>query len=270
MKSLSVTFTYVLVSVPLKLIFALVVAVLMNQKPTAACRFTHPCITSQHSGGSGGHRGAGSAVSKKRAAERPAEPSASPTQAGWITNPKLTLWTLILLTVWQFGSSMIIFLAGLKRIPAGILRGSQRGWCEQDTAVFSDYPPLALAGYSVYLVLQTITTFQAFTGPISSAAAAAACSTPRCSTRSTCISRDGNTTRWDMHPDGLGAADHYRRVHQRLSSNHRTCGCRMGPGSNMKIAPLPATLTICSSSPWAVDDLPHALDDCPARSSPTT
>ena len=36
---------------------------------------------------------------------------------GWITNPKYALWTLILLMVWQFGSSMIIFLAGLKQIP---------------------------------------------------------------------------------------------------------------------------------------------------------
>ena len=36
---------------------------------------------------------------------------------GWITSPQYALGTLILLSVWQFGSSMIIFLAGLKQIP---------------------------------------------------------------------------------------------------------------------------------------------------------
>ncbi|MEO7220890.1 MAG: sugar ABC transporter permease, partial [Devosia sp.] len=35
----------------------------------------------------------------------------------WISNPRYSLWTLIALAVWQFGSPMIIFLAGLRQIP---------------------------------------------------------------------------------------------------------------------------------------------------------
>ena len=35
----------------------------------------------------------------------------------WYQDPTSALWTLILLSVWQFGSSMLIFLAGLKNIP---------------------------------------------------------------------------------------------------------------------------------------------------------
>ena len=31
--------------------------------------------------------------------------------------PRTSLWTLIILSVWQFGSPMIIFLAGLRQIP---------------------------------------------------------------------------------------------------------------------------------------------------------
>ncbi len=45
LKSLSVTFTYVLASVPLKLIVALAVAMLMNQK-LRGCRSTAPCTIS--------------------------------------------------------------------------------------------------------------------------------------------------------------------------------------------------------------------------------
>jgi multiple sugar transport system permease protein len=39
-------------------------------------------------------------------------------QVNWLTNPKTAIWTLITLAAWQFGSPMLIFLAGLKQIPA--------------------------------------------------------------------------------------------------------------------------------------------------------
>ena len=41
----------------------------------------------------------------------------------WISNPDYSLYTLVALSVWQFGSPMIIFLAGLRQIPHGPLRG---------------------------------------------------------------------------------------------------------------------------------------------------
>jgi multiple sugar transport system permease protein len=39
------------------------------------------------------------------------------TDISWIGNPRYAIWTLIILAAWQFGSSMLIFLAGLKQIP---------------------------------------------------------------------------------------------------------------------------------------------------------
>jgi multiple sugar transport system permease protein len=36
---------------------------------------------------------------------------------GWVSNPDTALYTLIILATWQFGSAMVIFLAGLKQIP---------------------------------------------------------------------------------------------------------------------------------------------------------
>ena len=35
----------------------------------------------------------------------------------WVSHPDYSLWTLIILSIWQFGSPMIIFLAGLRQIP---------------------------------------------------------------------------------------------------------------------------------------------------------
>ncbi|MFA9557861.1 carbohydrate ABC transporter permease [Evansella sp. AB-rgal1] len=37
---------------------------------------------------------------------------------GWVSHPDYAIYTLIALAAWQFGSSMVIFLAGLKQIPA--------------------------------------------------------------------------------------------------------------------------------------------------------
>ncbi|MFJ5726831.1 carbohydrate ABC transporter permease [Streptomyces paradoxus] len=36
---------------------------------------------------------------------------------GWISNPDTALYSLVVLHVWTFGSSMVIFLAGLRQIP---------------------------------------------------------------------------------------------------------------------------------------------------------
>jgi ABC-type sugar transport system permease subunit len=49
----------------------------------------------------------------------------------WLGDPRLALATISLLQVWQFGSSMILFLAGLKQIPgelyeAGKVDGASR------------------------------------------------------------------------------------------------------------------------------------------------
>ena len=43
----------------------------------------------------------------------------------WISDPNYSLYTLIVLAVWQFGSPMIIFLAGLRQIPGRHVRGGQ-------------------------------------------------------------------------------------------------------------------------------------------------
>ena len=40
-----------------------------------------------------------------------------PSDTAWLGNPKTALGTLIALGVWQFGSSMLIFLAAIRNIP---------------------------------------------------------------------------------------------------------------------------------------------------------
>ncbi|GAA4314919.1 hypothetical protein GCM10023178_24820 [Actinomadura luteofluorescens] len=44
---------------------------------------------------------------------------------GWVTSPDTALWTLIVLHVWTFGAPMVIFLAGLRQIPRSLYEAAR-------------------------------------------------------------------------------------------------------------------------------------------------
>ena len=164
LKSLSVTFIYVFVAVPLKLIFALAVAVLMNQKLRGVAFYRAVYYIPTLLGGS-----VAIAVLWRKLFEKDGlvnfflESIGFTDLPSWITNPKYALGTLILLTVWQFGSSMIIFLAGLKQIPQEYYEAASVDGAGQGRQFFFITLPLLSPVILFTLVLQIITTFQAFT-----------------------------------------------------------------------------------------------------------
>ena len=43
----------------------------------------------------------------------------------WIGTPSTALWVLELLAMWQFGSPMLIFLAGLNQVPSSLLEAAE-------------------------------------------------------------------------------------------------------------------------------------------------
>jgi multiple sugar transport system permease protein len=81
----------------------------------------------------------------------------------WITDPKYALGPLILLSVWQFGSSMIIFLAGLKQIPEEYYDAASVDGANKVQRFFSITIPLLSPVILFNLVIQMISAFQAFT-----------------------------------------------------------------------------------------------------------
>lgn len=117
-KAFRVTLIYVIISVPLRLVFALLVAVLLN----AGKRFTGfyralyylPTLV----GGS-----IAISVTWKLMFQTDGlinqllRAIGIDSHIGWLTQSKTALGVLIALSIWQFGASMIIFLAGLKNIP---------------------------------------------------------------------------------------------------------------------------------------------------------
>jgi multiple sugar transport system permease protein len=164
LKSLSVTFTYVFVSVPLKLIFALAVAMLMNQKLRGVPFYRAVYYIPTLLGGS-----VAIAVLWRKLFEKDGLVNGLlgaigfTDLPGWITNPQFALWTLILLSVWQFGSSMIIFLAGLKQIPGEYYEAASVDGATKIRQFFSITVPLLSPVILFNLVMQMISAFQVFT-----------------------------------------------------------------------------------------------------------
>ncbi|MFB9911915.1 carbohydrate ABC transporter permease [Rhizobium paknamense] len=162
--SLHVTLVYVVLSVPLKLVFALLVALLLNRGirglPVYRAIFYLPSLL-----------GASVAISilwrqlfdgdgvvnillwNLFGIEGPS----------WISNPDTSLYTLVVLAIWQFGSPMIIFLAGLRQIPVDLYEAANLDGASKIRIFYKITLPLLTPVIFFNAVVQTIDAFKAFT-----------------------------------------------------------------------------------------------------------
>jgi oligogalacturonide transport system permease protein len=83
----------------------------------------------------------------------------------WLGNPDLALYTISTLAVWQFGSSMIIFLAALKQLPVSCFEAAMVDGAGRVRMFFTITIPLISPIILFNLVMQTIFAFQQFTAP---------------------------------------------------------------------------------------------------------
>jgi multiple sugar transport system permease protein len=84
-------------------------------------------------------------------------------EGSWISRPSTVLSTLIVLAAWQFGSPMIIFLAGLKQIPQDLYDAAAVDGAGKVSTFLRITLPLLTPIIFFNLVLQMIGAFQAFT-----------------------------------------------------------------------------------------------------------
>ncbi|WP_149823096.1 carbohydrate ABC transporter permease [Streptomyces tailanensis] len=81
----------------------------------------------------------------------------------WIGDPSTALGTLIVLNVWTFGSPMVIFLAGLRQIPASYYEAAGIDGAGRVRQFFHITVPLLTPIIFFNLILQLIGAFQSFT-----------------------------------------------------------------------------------------------------------
>ncbi len=161
-KALEVTFTYVVLAVPARLAFALAVAMLLDKglRTIGLYRaiFYLPSLL-----------GASVAIAILWRELFAASGVVNEVLgffgiAGtdWITNPKTSLYTLVALAVWQFGSPMLIFLAGLRGIPRDLYEAAEIDGTPKWRQFTRITLPLLAPVIFFNLVLQTIDAFKTF------------------------------------------------------------------------------------------------------------
>ena len=163
-KSLSVTFYYVLFAVPLRLIFALFIAVLFNRRARFLRLYQAVYYFPSIIGGS-----IAVAVMWRRLFMNDGAINSLlgligiHTDISWIGYPKTAIWTLIILAAWQFGSSMLIFLAGLKQIPESYYESADIDGANVFQKFFRITIPQLSSVIFFNLIMQTINGFTIFT-----------------------------------------------------------------------------------------------------------
>ena len=163
LQSLKVTFIYVLLAVPLELLFALAVAALLNRGLRGLTLYRAIFYLPSLLGGSVaiaimwrqifGSDGLFNQLLRLLGFDDP--PS-------WIGDPRYALLTLVLLQVWQFGAPMVIFLAGLRQIPQELYDAAAVDGAGPLQRFFRITVPLLTPIIFFNLTLRLIHSFQAF------------------------------------------------------------------------------------------------------------
>jgi multiple sugar transport system permease protein len=162
-QSMRVTLLFVLFSVPLKLAFALAVALLLNRGmkglPLYRAVFYLPSLLGASVAIAVLWRTlfAGDGLINKGLALIGIQGPA------WISNPRYSLWTLVALAVWQFGSPMIIFLAGLRQIPQDVYEAASLEGAGKWRIFWKITLPLLTPVVFFNAIIQTIEGFKSFT-----------------------------------------------------------------------------------------------------------
>jgi ABC-type sugar transport systems, permease components len=162
-KSLSVTFLYTLYTVPGKLILSLAVAVFLNRSFKGINLIRTIYYLPSLFGGSIAvallwklmfmNDGVINAILK----------SVNLPAVQWFGNPKTSLATICLLEIWQFGSSMVMFLAALKQVPSSLIEAGNIDGASKFKCFFKITVPYITPIIFFNMVMQTINALQNFT-----------------------------------------------------------------------------------------------------------
>lgn len=163
-KIFGVTMYYVLFSVPLRLLMALIVALLLVHSTKLSGFYRAVFYLPSIIGSS-----VAVAILWKRMFASDGVINALLGVIGldsgiaWLGRTDTAIWTLIILSVWQFGSSMLIFLSGLKQIPVSLYEAATVDGANGIQKFFGITLPMLTPTIFFNLVNQIINGFMAFT-----------------------------------------------------------------------------------------------------------
>lgn len=83
----------------------------------------------------------------------------------WLADEHLSMWTIVLLFTWQFGSAMVIFLAALQNVPQSLYEAAEIDGASKRQQFFRITVPLITPVIFFNVIMQMVHAFQEFNGP---------------------------------------------------------------------------------------------------------
>ncbi len=162
-KSVGVTLLYAFISVPGKLIFALIVALILNMKLRGVHAFRTIFYLPSILGGSVAISALWKLMFMKEGIINDLLEKINIPAIDWLGSPHVALLTISLLQIWQFGSSMVLFLAALKQIPTELYESASIEGASAIKKFFYITFPMITPIVFFNLIMQTINALQNFT-----------------------------------------------------------------------------------------------------------
>lgn len=161
--SLKVTFIFVLIAVPLRLIFALVIAMLMNTGHRGSGLYSLIYYVPSIIGGSVAVAVIWRQIFGREGALNHVLAWFGIEGYNWFAHPDYAISVLILLIIWQFGSPMVIFLAGLRQIPQELYEAAAVDGANRIHTFFKITLPMLTPVIFFNLIFAIINGFLTFT-----------------------------------------------------------------------------------------------------------
>ena len=165
LKALQVTFAYAFMTVPLKLIFALFIAYILNFKIKGVGLFRTAYYVPSILGGSVAIAVLWKALFKSDGVVNTILAALGFESINFLADKNWALFIICLLRVWQFGSAMVLFLAALKGVPEDLYEAASIDGASKGRQFISITIPLISPVIFYNLVTQLVQAFQEFNGP---------------------------------------------------------------------------------------------------------
>lgn len=161
-QSFWVTFKFAIIQVPIKLLVSLLVALVLAKATKATSIYRAAFYIPSLMGGSVAVALTWKQLFSYNGAINKMTEIFGIAPVKWLSNPDTALGVLISLGVWQFGSSMLIFLAAIKNVPQSYHEAAIVDGAGPVRRFFKIVLPMITPIFFFNLINQTIGAFQAF------------------------------------------------------------------------------------------------------------
>ncbi len=164
-KAMGITFRYAFMTVPLKLVFALFIAYILNFKIKGVNIFRTAYYIPSILGGSVAIAVLWKAVFRDDGLLNTVLGFFGIKGPSWLADPDYAIFIICLLRVWQFGSAMVLFLAALKGVSQDLYEAASIDGAGKWRQFFSITIPMITPVIFYNLITQIAQAFQEFNGP---------------------------------------------------------------------------------------------------------